>query len=88
MEALSKYVQDNLNYPQQAIDKNETARVLVEFVIDKSGQIRDAKLKREEKEYFKEAALKVITEMPKWKTGLKNGKYVNTRVVLPIIFER
>lgn len=88
MEALSKYVQDNLNYPQQAIDKNETARVFVEFVIDKSGQIRDAKLKREEKEYFKEAALKVITEMPKWKPGLKNGKYVNTRVVLPIIFER
>ena len=40
MEALSKYVQDNLNYPQQTIDNNETARVFVEFVIDKSGQIR------------------------------------------------
>lgn len=87
IEEFVQYVQDNLKYPMEAIDKNETARVFVEFVIDKSGQVRDAQLKREEKEYFEKAAIEVISEMPKWKPGLKNGKYVNTKVIVPITFQ-
>ena len=87
MEEFVQYVQDNLKYPEEAIDKNETARVFVEFVIDKSGQVRDAQLKREEKEYFEMSAIEVISEMPKWKPGLKNGKYVNTKVIVLITFQ-
>ena len=87
MEEFVQYVQDNLKYPEEAIDKNETTRVFVEFVIDKSGQVRDAQLKREEKEYFEMSAIEVISEMPKWKPGLKNGKYLNTKVIVPITFQ-
>jgi len=87
MEEFNQYIQDNLKYPQEAIDKDETAKVFVEFVVDKSGEIRDVQLKREEKEYFEKAAIKVISEMPKLKSGLKNGKYVNTKVIVPITFQ-
>lgn len=85
--AMVQYFGENLKYPQEAIDKQETAKVFVEFVVYKLGQISDVKLKREGKKYFDEAALKVISEMPNWKPGLKNGKHVNTSIVLLIIFK-
>ncbi|HAP30632.1 MAG TPA: hypothetical protein DCR01_01555 [Flavobacteriales bacterium] len=44
-------------------------------------------LKRQEKKYFDDEAIRVVSEMPKWKAGLLNWKYVNTRLFLPIVFK-
>ena len=74
-------------YPKEAIANKETARVFVEFVVDKSGSVKDVQLKRQGKKYFDDEAIRVVSEMPKWKAGLLNGKYVNTRLVLPIVFK-
>ena len=32
-------------------------------------------------------ALRVINAMPKWKPGEKDGKKVNVKMVLPIVFK-
>lgn len=87
MEAMTSYIQERMVYPKEAIANKETARVFVEFVVDKSGSVKDVQLKSQEKKYFDDEAIRVVSEMPKWKSGLLNGKYVNTRLVLPIIFK-
>ena len=87
MEAMTSYIQERMVYPKEAIANKETARVFVEFVVDKSGSVKDVQLKRQGKKYFDDEAIRVVSEMPKWKSGLLNGKYVNTRLVLPIIFK-
>lgn len=87
MEAMTSYIQERMVYPKEAIANKETARVFVEFVVDKSGSVKDVQLKSQEKKYFDDEAIRVVSEMPKWKAGLLNGKYVNTRLVLPIIFK-
>lgn len=87
MEAITSYIQERMVYPKEAIANKETARVFVEFVVDKSGSVKDVQLKRQRKKYFDDEAIRVVSEMPKWKAGLLNGKYVNTRLVLPIIFK-
>lgn len=87
MEAMTSYIQERMVYPKEAIANKETARVFVEFVVDKSGSVKDVQLKRQGKKYFDDEAIRVVSEMPKWKAGLLNGKYVNTRLVLPIIFK-
>lgn len=87
MEAITSYIQERMVYPKEAIANKETARVFVEFVVDKSGSVKDVQLKRQGKKYFDDEAIRVVSEMPKWKAGLLNGKYVNTRLVLPIIFK-
>jgi len=74
-------------YPKEAIANKETARVFVEFIVDKSGSAKDVQLKRQGKKYFDDEVIRVVSEMPKWKVGLLNGKYVNTRLVWPIIFK-
>lgn len=87
MEAMTSYIQERMVYPKEAIANKETARVFVEFVVDKSGSVKDVQLKRQGKKYFDDEAIRVVSEMPKWKAGLLNGKYVNTRLVLPIVFK-
>jgi TonB family protein len=88
MEAMTSYIQERMVYPKEAIANKETARVFVEFVVDKSGSVKDVQLKRQGKKYFDDEAIRVVSEMPKWKAGLLNGKYVNTRLVLPIVFKQ
>ena len=74
-------------YPKEAIANKETARVFVEFIVDKSDSAKDVQLKRQGKKYIDDEAIRVVSEMPKWKAGLLNVKYVNTRLVWPIIFK-
>ena len=74
-------------YPKEAIANKETARVFVEFIVDKFGSAKDVQLKRQGKKYFDDEAIRVVSEMPKWKAGLLNEKYLNTRLVWPIIFK-
>ena len=87
MEATTSYIQERMVYPKEAIANKETARVFVEFVVDKSGSVKDVQLKSQGKKYFDDEAIRVVSEMSKCKAGLLNGKYVNTRLVLPIVFK-
>ena len=52
-------------YPKEAIANKETARVFVEFVVDKSGSVKDVQLKRQGKKYFDDEAIRAVSEMPK-----------------------
>ena len=87
IEGLMKFVQENITYPEEAKAKEETARLFVEFVVDKSGKVRDPQFKRKDKKYFEREVLRVISKMPNWKPGLKNGEKVNGKVVLPVTFK-
>ena len=37
--ALAAYVENHLNYPQQAVDDNTTGTVRVSFVVDEHGKV-------------------------------------------------
>ena len=87
MAAMTSYIQERMVYPNKAIANKEIDRVFVEFVVDKSGSVKDVQLKRQGKKYYDDEAIRVISEMPKLKPGLLNGKYVNNRLVLPIVFK-
>ena len=39
-------------YTKETIANKETARVFVEFVVDKSGSVKDVQLKSQGKKYF------------------------------------
>jgi len=87
IEGLTAYLKENIVYPEEAIEKKETARIYLEFVVDKSGNIKNiVSLKKVEK-YFEEEAIRVLSTMPKWKPAMLNGESVNSKVVLPITFQ-
>ena len=86
--ALDSYVNDHINYPQNAIDNDVAGVVRVQFIVDENGKITKAKLISPQKigEGLDEEALRVVNSMPEWKPGTLHGKRIKTRLELPISF--
>ena len=87
MEAMMKYLSENLKYPEQAKEKNTQGRVLVSFVVEKDGSISNVKVARGIGNGCDEEAVRVISAMPKWKAGKHNGKKVRVSFAIPISFK-
>lgn len=85
-EALFSYLQKNIKYPPIARENGIEGKVFLSFVVDKSGQIRDIKVKRGIGGGCDEEAVRVVRNMPQWKPGRQNGKEVNVMFTLPIKF--
>ncbi len=87
--ALADYINNHVEYPQQAIDDNTTGTVKVSFVVDENGKITNAHLINGGKvsSGLEQEALRVVNAMPAWKPGQVKGKNVKTRLELPISFQ-
>ena len=85
-QALMKYLSENVCYPKSAFDANVQGRVIVQFVVDKDGTIRDAKIVRSVDPALDAEAQRVIYAMPKWNPGRQNGEAIAMKYTLPITF--
>ena len=87
MKALMKYLADNVKYPRVSRDNKSQGRSTVRFIVNVDGSISDAEIVRSAGDmYLDKEALRVISEMPKWKPGKKNGKPVRVEFVFPVVF--
>ena len=86
-QAMMKFVADNVKYPQDAIDKEISGRVLVGFVVEKDGSISDVKVVKGIGGGCDEEAVRVVNAMPKWKPGMDKGKPVRVSYMMPITFK-
>lgn len=86
--ALGKYVEDNLQYPQQALDNNTEGRVLLQFDVDEKGKIYNPMVISEKiGDGLEEEAVKVVKAMPQWNPGQIKGKNVKAKFTLPISYK-
>ena len=87
MDALMKYLSSNINYPQEAKDKNIQGKSLIRFVVEKDGSITDVEVARSSgNDLLDQESLRVVKSMPKWNPGKQSGRAVRTRFVLPVMF--
>ena len=84
--ALIKYISENMKYPQEALDKNISGRVIVNFVVTKTGNIADIKIKRSSSPLLDDEAIRIVKSFPKFTPGKIKGEPVNTLYTLPIKF--
>lgn len=88
--AMRSYLKDNLKYPQDALDKQEEGLVFVDFVVDKTGKVREVEVTEETNEdvsaSFRSEAARVVSSMPKWTPGRQHGKAVDVKFSVPISF--
>ena len=85
--SLSKFLKDKVKYPQFARENHIEGKVIIEFIIDKNGEVKAAKILRGIGGGCDEEAFHAIENMPKWKAGIQHGKPVNVKLVLPIDFK-
>lgn len=88
---LLDYIYDNLKYPKYAIENGIEGVAIVRFVVDKNGEINDAKVLRNPGGGCGEAALSVVEAMnnmpDKWTPGRQRGRKVKVMYTLPIKFK-
>lgn len=87
LEALSKYLSENIKYPQLAKENNITGRVFVSFVVEKDGRVGNIKILRDIGGGCGAEAVRVVKAMPKWKPGKQRGKPVRSQFNLPVNFD-
>ena len=85
-EALMKYIDSNLVYPQSDIYKRHEGNVYVRFVVDWDGSISNIEILRGTTEEANREAKRLIREMPDWIPGEHDGFVVPCRVTIPVTF--
>ena len=81
-----KWLGKNIKYPQISQENGVQGRVIVQFVVNKDGTVVDPVVVRGVDPYLDKEALRVITQMPKWKPGKQRGKAVRVKYTVPVMF--
>jgi TonB family protein len=77
----------NINYPAIAKEDNIEGKVILGCVITETGEISDIVVLRSLDPACDKEAIRVVKLLPKWIPGKKDGKNVNVRYTLPVIFK-
>lgn len=85
-EMMSKFIQKNFYYPEEALENKIQGRVFIRFVIEKDGSIKIVTVRGPHK-LLEEAAINMIKKMPKLIPGKQKGKTVRVSYSVPIIFK-
>jgi protein TonB len=81
-----RYIQENLAYPPEAAEAGIEGSVMVNFIINESGKLTDARIIRSADPLLDSEALRVITSSPSWKAGRQGGKPVRVSYTIPVVF--
>jgi TonB family protein len=87
MEAMQKYLRDNVHYPQSAIDRNVQGRVMVAFVVTRTGDISQVSVVKGLDPELDSEAVRAVQAMPKWEPAALKGQKVNVYYKVPIVFK-
>ena len=85
-EAMLRFINDHIHYPDIAIQTSGQGTVFVSFVVSAEGKVSDINIVKKAGFGFDEESVRVIAAMPNWQPGEQNGKKTNVRMVIPIKF--
>jgi protein TonB len=85
MAAWARYLNKNLRFSQEAIDNEVQGTVVVQFIVDKDGNVSDVEAISGPMEHRAEA-VRVIKKSGKWTPAIQNGRQVKSFKKQPIVF--
>lgn len=74
---FQKYTDENLIYPAYPKHEGIEGQVLIQFRIDKNGEVREPAVVRSNHNDFSIEALRLIIEAPDWGPAIQHNKPVN-----------
>ena len=85
MAAWSRFLNKYLRYPQEAQDQGVQGMVVVQFIVDREGNVSDVEAVSGPMELRAEA-VRVIKKSGKWTPAIQNGNKVRSYKKQPIVF--
>ncbi|HMR87207.1 MAG TPA: TonB family protein [Saprospiraceae bacterium] len=85
--AMLDYIYKHLKYPPLALENEIEGTVIISFVVDKTGKLKDLEIVRDIGGGCGVAASKVIKGLSNWTPGYHNDNAVNVKYTIPISFK-
>jgi TonB family protein len=83
---LNEYLIRNIKYPPEALKQDISGIVYIAFTVNKLGEITNVRPFGKFNELLVEEAVRVVSEMPKWKPGRQENNPVDVECQVPIRF--
>lgn len=84
--AVTRYLELNVFYPPQAIKQKIHGIVLISFEVNRMGLVDNIKIERSINPLVDAEAVKAIKAMPRWKPGMRHGRPIPVKFVVPVNF--
>lgn len=85
--AMLNFMYENIRYPKDAKDNDIQGTVVVQFIVEKDGSLRDIAVVRDIGGGCGEEVQRMVASMPKWHPGKQSGKTVRVQLNLPVRFQ-
>ncbi len=86
IDALNKFLSENIHYPIIAQESGIQGKVIIKFVVSRTGDIMDVQVIRGVDASLNQEAVRVVQSMPRWIPGKQKGKAVSVYFTLPVEF--
>ena len=84
---FSKWVNQNITYPELAKEKGVEGRVVLNFVVDENGEVKNVKVLKGVDPTLDAEAVRVVSNSPKWAAGKQNGQATKVSYTFPVLFK-
>ena len=86
LNAFRNWVQQNVKFPQIALENGIQGRVVLTFVIEKDGRLTNIVVLQTPDRSLSEEAIRVLNKSPKWSPGKQRNQVVRDKYTLPVDF--
>ena len=84
---MYKWLSSHINYPAAASEEGVQGKVIVEFVVSRTGKVENVRVLRGRHPALDKEAVRVVKAMPAWNPGRNNGQPVKVTYTLPVTFK-
>ncbi|MDR0294776.1 MAG: energy transducer TonB [Prevotellaceae bacterium] len=85
-KGFSRWIAQQIRYPEAAIEQELRGRVLCSFVITAEGNVTDVKVLSGVHPLLDKEAIRVISSSPQWIPGMERGRAVAVAYYVPVVF--
>ena len=86
LNTFRAWVQQNVRFPQIALENGIQGRVVLSFVIEKDGRLTNIQVLQTPDRSLSEEAVRVLSKSPKWSPGKQRNQVVRVKYTLPVDF--
>lgn len=85
--AMTKWIEDNISFPEDAAKEGVSGTVIVQCAIDATGKMWAMKIRRPVHPSLDAEAMRLANSMPAWQPAYYNSKPVAVEYYLPVKFK-
>ena len=86
LNTFRNWVQQNVRFPQIALENGIQGRVTLTFVIERDGSLTNIQVLQTPDRSLSEEAIRVLSKSPKWTPGKQRNQTVRVKYTLPVDF--